>query len=144
MDWLANTPSHAKREGIFYTDPYRLYWADYFYKTLNNLLEVHSLSNHTGGGQFGKSQNSWPFVTLTIKNDGILMKTILQQVWINRKSIQTIMIKRAFITHRFVFKHNDPTIEKEIEFWTFSPGAVANALRSQGYSVLEGRQGSLI
>jgi hypothetical protein len=67
------------------------------------------------------------------------MRTILQQVWMKRESIQTIMIQRNFLNYRFVFKHNDPTIEKEIEFWTFSPDPVANALRSQGYSVLEGR-----
>jgi len=97
------------------------------------------LSKHTGGGKFGKVRNSWPFVTLTINNDGILMRTILQQVWMKRESIQTIMIQRNFLNYRFVFKHNDPTIEKEIEFWTFSPDPVANALRSQGYSVLEGR-----
>jgi len=67
------------------------------------------------------------------------MKTILQQVWINRKFIQTIMLKRNFINYRFIFNHNDPAIEKIIEFWTFSPEAVATALRSAGYVVLEDR-----
>jgi hypothetical protein len=97
------------------------------------------LSKHTGGGQFGKSQNSWPFVTLTIKNDAISLKTLFQEVRINRNSIQTIMMKKNFINHRFIFKHNDPSIEKEIEFWTFSPNPVAADLRSQGYLVSEGR-----
>jgi len=78
-------------------------------------------------------------VTLTINNDGISMKTILQQVSIKRNSIQTIMIEKNFVNHRFVFKHNDPTIEKEIEFWTFSPDPVTDALRSQGYLVSIGR-----
>jgi hypothetical protein len=97
------------------------------------------LSKHTGGGKFGKSQSSWPFVALTINNDAISMKTILQHVSIKRNSIQTIMIEKNFINYRFVFKHNDPAIAKEIEFWTFSPDPVAADLRSQGYFVSEGR-----
>ena len=97
------------------------------------------MSKHTGGGKFGKVRNSWPFVTLTINDDGISMRTIFQEVRMKRESIQTIILQRNFLNYRFVFKHNDPTIEKELEFWTFSPDPVANALRSQGYSVLEGR-----
>jgi len=97
------------------------------------------LSKHTGGGKFGKVQNSWPFVTLTIDNDGISMRTIFQEVRMKRESIQTIILQRNFLNYRFVFKHNNPTIKKEIEFWTFFPDAVANALRAQGYSISEDR-----
>jgi len=67
------------------------------------------------------------------------MRTILQKVRMKRESIQEIILQINFLNYRFIFKHNDPTIKKEIEFWTFSPGPVANALRSQGYSVLESR-----
>jgi hypothetical protein len=97
------------------------------------------LSEHTGGGKFGRTYSSWPFVTLTINGDGILMRTILQKVRMKRESIQTIILQRNFLNYRFIFKHNDPTIHKEIEFWTFSPNPVENSLRSQGYSVFEGR-----
>jgi spore germination protein YaaH len=93
------------------------------------------VSKHTGGGKFGKVQNSWPFVTLTISDDGISMKTILQEVKMKRTSIQAIILQKNFISYRFIFKHNDPVIAKEMEFWTFSPDPVANALKSQGYSV---------
>lgn len=78
-------------------------------------------------------------MTLTVNNDAISMKTLLQQVRINRNSIQTIEMKRNFINHRFIFRHNDPSIEKDLEFWTFSPSPVAADLRSQGYLVSEGR-----
>jgi hypothetical protein len=67
------------------------------------------------------------------------MKTFLQEVRIKRESIQAIILQKYFLNYRFIFKHNDPTIKEEIEFWTFSPDAVANALRSQGYPVSEGR-----
>ncbi len=67
------------------------------------------------------------------------MKTILQRVRMKRQFIQEIILQRYFLNYRFIFKHNDPTIEKEIEFWTFFPGSVTKALRSQRYSVLEGR-----
>ncbi len=97
------------------------------------------MSRHTGGGIFGKSRNSWPFVTLTISDDSIAMKTILQGVRMKREFIQEIILQRYFLNYRFIFKHNDPTIEKEIEFWTFSPNSVTKALRSQRYSVLEAR-----
>lgn len=93
------------------------------------------MSKHTGGGKFGKVQNSWPFVKLTINTDSVSMRTMLQEVQIRRESIQTIILKRYFLNYRFIFKHNDPAIKEEIEFWTFSPDPVANALRLQGYPV---------
>ena len=96
------------------------------------------MSKHRGGGKFGKVQNSWPFVKLTITNDGISMKTILQEVQIKRELIRAIILRRGFINNRFIFEHDDPAIKKEIEFWTFLPDSIANALKSQGYSVAEG------
>ena len=96
------------------------------------------MSKHRGGGKFGKVQNSWPFVKLTITNDGISMKTILQEVQMKRELIRAIILRRGFISNRFIFVHDDPAIKKEIEFWTFSPDSIANALKSQGYSVSEG------
>ncbi len=95
------------------------------------------MSEHTGGGKFGKTYSSWPFVTLTIDGDGISMRTILQKVRMKREFIETIILQRNFINYRFIFKHHDLTIPEDIEFWTFSPSSVTNALRSQGYSVLE-------
>ena len=96
------------------------------------------MSVHRGGGKFGKVQNSWPFVKLTITNDGISMKTILQEVQLKRGSIRAIILQRGFLNSRFIFVHDDPEFKKEIEFWTFSPDSIANALKSQGYSILEG------
>ncbi len=78
-------------------------------------------------------------MTLAIDGDGISMRTILQKVQMKRESIQTIILQKDLLKYRFIFNHNDPTIHKEIEFWTFSPKPVADALRSQGYSVLENR-----
>jgi len=97
------------------------------------------VSKHTGGGKFGKVQNSWPFVKLTINDNSVSMRTMLQEVQIKREYIQTIVLQRYFLNYRFIFKHNDPTIQEVIEFWTFSPKPVANALRLQGYPVSEGR-----
>lgn len=93
------------------------------------------MSEHRGGGKFGKVHNSWPFVKLTISNDGVSMKTMLQEVRIKRESIQDIILQRYFLNYRFIFRHNDPAIKEEIEFWSFSPDPVANALKSQGYPV---------
>ncbi len=67
------------------------------------------------------------------------MSTILQDVRIKRESIQAIILQRYFINYRFIFKHIDSSITQEIEFWTFFPNPVTNALRSQGYSVSGGR-----
>jgi len=96
------------------------------------------MSVHRGGGKFGKVQNSWPFVKLTITNDGISMKTILQKVEMKRESIRDIILQRGFLNCRCIFVHDNPAIKKEIEFWTFSPDKIATALKSQGYSVSEG------
>jgi len=97
------------------------------------------LTKHRGGGKFGKSQNSWPFVTMIITDDSIVMSTMLETANMKREFIQEIILKRYFINYKFIFKHNDPSIKQEIEFWTFSPDPVKNALRLQGYSVSEGR-----
>ncbi len=97
------------------------------------------MSKHTGGGKFGKVRNSWPFVTLAIETDGISIRTIFQEVRIKRKFIQTIIKQRNVLNHRFIFNHTDPTIQREIEFWTFSPGSVANDLLSKGYPVSEAK-----
>jgi hypothetical protein len=96
------------------------------------------MSVHRGGGKFGKVQNSWPFVKLTITNDGISMKTILQKVEMKRESIQEVILQRNVLNWRFIFVHNNPAISKVIEFWTFSPDKIATALKSQGYAVSEG------
>ncbi len=97
------------------------------------------MSKHRGGGKFGKLRSSWPFVKLTITNDGISMKTILQEVQMKRESIREIILQRNILNWRFIFVHNDPVIKKEIEFWSFSPDKIANALKSQGYAVSEGK-----
>jgi hypothetical protein len=96
------------------------------------------LSEHRGGGKFGKVQNSWPFVKLTINEEGISMRTIIQEVQLKRESIRAIILHRGFLNSRFVFKHDESTIKQELEFWTFSPDSIANALKSQGYSISEG------
>ncbi len=93
------------------------------------------MSKHTGGGRFGKVRNSWPFVKLTIDDDGISMKTMLQEVRMKREWIQAIILQKYFFNYIFIFKHNEPAIEKEIEFWSFSPNPVVIDLRSKGYSV---------
>lgn len=93
------------------------------------------MGQHRGGSKFGKIQNSWPFVKLTISDDSIMMKTLLQDVEIKRPYIEAIFIRRSFINYRFIFIHNDPVIKKEIEFWSFSPQPVADDLRSHGYPV---------
>lgn len=91
------------------------------------------MSEHRGGGKFGKVQNSWPFVKLTIDDNGVSMRTILQEVELRRGSIQGIVLQRYFLNYRFIFRHNDPAVKEVIEFWTFSPGPVADSLRSRGY-----------
>ncbi len=103
--------------------------------TWDSVAEVHIVSEHRGGGRFGTVRNSWPFVTLEIRVDSISMRTIFQEVRMKREAIQTIILQRYFLNHRCIFKHNDPTIEKDIEFWTFSPKSVAQSLRSHGYPV---------
>jgi hypothetical protein len=97
------------------------------------------MSKHIGGGKFGNVRNSWPFVKLTIESNSISMKTILQEVRMKREWIQAIILQKNFLNYRFIFKHNEPTIEREIEFWSFSPDPVVNSLRAKGYSVSEGR-----
>ena len=67
------------------------------------------------------------------------MKTILQEVQMKRQSIREIILQRNILNWRFIFVHNDPVIKKEIEFWSFSPDKIANALKSQGYAVSEGK-----
>ncbi len=95
------------------------------------------MGEHRGGSRFGKIQNSWPFVKLTISDDRVAMRTMLQDVEIKRPYIEAIIIRRSFLNHRFIFIHNDPAIKKEIEFWSFSPQPVADDLRSHGYPVSE-------
>jgi hypothetical protein len=63
---------------------------------------------------------------------------MLQEVELGRGSIQTVVLRKCFLNHRFIFKHNDPAVKERIEFWTFSPDPVVKALKSQGYSVSEG------
>lgn len=97
------------------------------------------MSKHRGGGKFGKTWNSWPFVTLTIESDSILMSTILQEALMKREFIQEIILSRYGLNYRFIFKHNDPSIKKEIEFWAFRPNPVKEALKLYGYLVSENR-----
>lgn len=72
------------------------------------------MSKHRGGGKIGNVQNSWPFVTLMTNDGSILMSTFLQEALMKRESIQAIILQRNIINYRFIFKHNDPSIKKEI------------------------------
>jgi hypothetical protein len=74
-------------------------------------------------------------VTLTIDNDYITMSTIIQEVRMRRENIQAIIQRRYFLNYKFIFKHSEPAVNKEIEFWSFSPKPVVNSLRSYGYPV---------
>jgi len=97
------------------------------------------MSKHRGGGKFGRMQTSWPFVTLTIESDSIVMSTILQKAQVKRESVQEIVLQRYGINYRFIFKHNDLSTKKEIEFWSFRPDPVKAALKLYGYLVSESR-----
>ena len=105
---------------------------------LHYFQKGYFLSEHRKGGQFGKVQSSWPLVKLTISEDGISMRTIIQEVRMKRESIRAIILQRVFHNSRFILEHDDPTIKQELEFWTFSPDSIATSLKSQGYSVSEG------
>jgi hypothetical protein len=74
-------------------------------------------------------------VTLKIDNDSITMSTILQEARMRRENIQAIILRRYFLNYQFIFQHSEPNVDKEMEFWSFSPKPVVNSLRSYGYPV---------
>jgi hypothetical protein len=101
--------------------------------TMDNVIQ------HRGGSKFGRTQNSWPFVKLTIADDSIAMKTVLQEVVIKREWLQSIVLRRYVIIYKVIFRHNEPTLPELIEFWTYSPDSVLDSLRTKGYTVIDER-----
>jgi hypothetical protein len=97
------------------------------------------MSEHTGGGKIGKISSSWPFGKLTIRDDGITLSTGIQKVQLKREDVKSILFKKGFVNNIFEFVHDDNTIKKNIEFWTFSPGKVLSDLKARGYSVTESK-----
>lgn len=97
--------------------------------------QVGTVRTHRGGGKLGFGQNSWPFVKLTITDRAISMRTILEDVTLRRESIRSITLQRHGLNHRFIFSHDDPDVDKGVEFWSFSPKPVVASLESLGYSV---------
>jgi hypothetical protein len=107
--------------------------------SVEGVASMNNSIQHRGGGKFGRSQNSWPLVKLTIEDNSISMKTILQEVRINREFIEIIVLQRYFFNYQFIFKHHDSAIHKDIEFWTFSPAPLLKSLRAKGYTVTDER-----
>ncbi|HBH87434.1 MAG TPA: hypothetical protein DDY17_07530 [Syntrophaceae bacterium] len=97
------------------------------------------MGEHTGGGKIGMITSSWPFGKLTIRADGITISIGIREVRFRREDIKSILFKKGLINKRFVFVHEDDTIKKVIEFWTFSPGEVLSDLEARGYSVTESK-----
>ena len=89
----------------------------------------------TGGGQIGKVFSSWPFVKLTVKDSEIRLSTGVQETTIARENIIRVKFKKRLFASEFKFEHNAIGKNPSIEFWSFSPAVVLDALKKYNYEI---------
>jgi len=91
------------------------------------------MTRFRGGGQIGRVQSSWPFVTFEVLDHEIRLNTVVQEVTIARDQIVQIRCQRGLLVSKVIVEHRAPAIKENVQFWTFSPDAVMNVVRGKGY-----------
>ena len=91
------------------------------------------MTKFRGGGQIGRTISSWPFVALDISDDEIRLSIVLEEVTLKKENIVKVEFKKGLLASKIIFKHSNPLLKINIQFWTFSPDSVMNEIRARGY-----------
>lgn len=98
------------------------------------------MTKFRGGGEIGHIRSSWPFVTLEVNESEIRLNIVIKEVAIQRDNVIRIELKSGLLASKVMIKHGNPTIEENVQFWTFSPESVMREIRAKGYPTTYGRK----
>lgn len=92
-----------------------------------------------GGAQIGLIRTSWPFVTLTVSKDKLILNAPLAGKYsFVPKDIVSIEPISAFMTRGLKIRHRVKGYKENVEFLTFQdPQSVVDQIRSIGFSVTD-------
>lgn len=81
-----------------------------------------------GGVRWGGVNLTWPFVTMTVSNNGILL-TALSWKWIfDKEHVKSVEKYKGLFSKGIRIYHTIPDYPKFVVFWTFSQNEVMDAL----------------
>src|SRR3970040_1157468 len=92
-----------------------------------------------GGAQIGMIRTSWPFVTLTVSKDKVILNVPLAGKYsFEPKDIVSIEPISAFMTRGLKIRHRVKGYKENVEFLTFHDAqSVINQIRLIGFPVAD-------
>ena len=90
-----------------------------------------------GGAQIGRIRTSWPFVTLTVRNDRLVLKAPLAGNYaFAPKDIVSIEPLTNLLARGIRIRHRVEAYKEKVEFLTFrDPRLIIEAIRETGFPV---------
>ena len=90
-----------------------------------------------GGGQIGRIRSSWPFVTLTVRRDRLVLSVPLAGTCtFEPKDIVAIEPIPDLLARGLRIRHRVATYKENVEFLTFrDPRSILEAIRQTGFPI---------
>lgn len=87
----------------------------------------------------GWARSSYPFVTLRIEADRVVLASPLSTSVIDRQRLRRIILRRGlfrFLASELRFEHDQAGLPERVLFWTFRPADVIESLQAADYGEL--------
>jgi len=94
----------------------------------------------TGGFSVGRNRllalnGSWPFGTLEIHPDQLVLGTLFRRYTFPRESIVSLSISPRFFSRGLRIEHSIPAYPRFVAFWSFHISRLRERLLEAGFSV---------
>lgn len=91
-----------------------------------------------GGGQIGRLRSSWPFVTLTVNRDRLVLNVpLVGTCTFEPKDIVAIEPIPDLLSRGLRIRHRVAACKENVEFLTFrDPRAIIEAIRQTGFPIV--------
>lgn len=96
--------------------------------------EAQDTRRFRGGVRLGPLFNaSWPFATLALGPDGIVLQVFFQVYRLEKNEIQDLAHFRGMFSKGVKISHRSPLLDEHLVFWTANPQLVLSAAARMGY-----------
>jgi hypothetical protein len=93
-----------------------------------------------GGVRVGALFNaSWPFATLTLSTDGVVLQVFFQVYRLARNEIQDLTHFRKMFSRGVKISHCSPLLDPHLVFWSADPQLVLSTAARMGYPAADCR-----
>ena len=94
-----------------------------------------SNSRFRGGVRIGGFNATWPFATLEIDDDQIVVRTGRRKIHFDRESIRALNRYQGIFSSGLQIQHYLSSVDRLFIFWTFTPDKVYESVLANGYNL---------